>query len=31
MTKKALIRFAPEVRQGPVRMMLEHGGDRASQ
>jgi transposase-like protein len=31
MTKKTLNRFSPEVRQRAVRMVLEHGGDHASQ
>lgn len=31
MTKKTSSRFAPEVRQRAVRMVLEHGGDHASQ
>jgi transposase-like protein len=31
MTKKTSNRFAPEVRQRAVRMVLEHGGDHASQ
>jgi transposase-like protein len=31
MTKRTLNRFSPEVRQRAVRMVLDHGGDRASQ
>jgi transposase len=31
MTKKTSSRFSPEVRQRAVRMVLEHGGDHASQ
>ena len=31
MTKKTSNRFSPEVRQRAVRMVLEHGGDYASQ
>ena len=31
MTKKMSNRFSPEVRQRAVRMVLDHGGDRASQ
>jgi transposase len=31
MTKKTSNRFSPEVRQRSVRMVLEHGGDHASQ
>src|SRR5215218_1468548 len=31
MTKKTSNRFSPEVRQRTVRMVLEHGGDHASQ
>jgi transposase-like protein len=31
MTKKTLNRFSPEVRQRAVRMVLDHGGDHASQ
>jgi transposase-like protein len=31
MTKKSSNRFSPEVRQRAVRMVLDHGGDRASQ
>jgi transposase len=31
MSKKASNRFSPEVRQRAVRMVLEHGGDYASQ
>ncbi len=31
MTKKTSNRFAPEVQQRAVRMVLEHGGDHASQ
>ena len=31
MTEKTLNRFSPEVRQRAVRMVLEHGGDHASQ
>jgi len=31
MIKKTLNRFSPEVRQRAVRMVLEHGGDHASQ
>ena len=31
MTKKSSNRFSPEVRQRAVRMVLEHGGDHASQ
>jgi transposase-like protein len=31
MTKKNSNRFSPEVRERAVRMVLEHGGDRASQ
>jgi transposase len=31
MTKKTSNRFSPEVRQRAVRMVLEHGGDHASQ
>ena len=31
MTKKTSDRFSPEVRQRAVRMVLEHGGDHASQ
>ena len=31
MTKKTQNRFSPEVRQRAVRMVLEHGGDHASQ
>ena len=31
MTKKTSNRFAPEVRQRAVWMMLDHGGDHASQ
>ena len=31
MTKKTRNRFSPEVRQRAVRMVLEHGGDHASQ
>jgi transposase len=31
MTKKASNRFSPEVRQRAVRMVLDHGGDHASQ
>ena len=31
MTKKTANRFSPEVRQRAVRMVLEHGGDHASQ
>ncbi len=31
MTQKTSNRFSPEVRQRAVRMVLEHGGDHASQ
>jgi transposase-like protein len=31
MTKKTSNRFSPEVRERAARMMLEHGGDHASQ
>jgi transposase len=31
MTKKTTNRFSPEVRQRAVRMVLDHGGDHASQ
>src|SRR4051812_30815267 len=31
MTKKTTTRFSPEVRQRAVRMVLDHGGDHASQ
>jgi len=31
MTKKTSNRYSPEVRQRAVRMVLEHGGDHASQ
>ena len=31
MTKKASNRFSPEVRQRAVRMVLDHGGDHATQ
>jgi transposase len=31
MTKKTSNRFSPEIRQRAVRMVLEHGGDHASQ
>jgi transposase len=31
MAKKTSNRFSPEVRQRAVRMVLEHGGDHASQ
>jgi transposase-like protein len=31
MTKKASNRYSPEVRQRAVRMVLDHGGDHASQ
>ena len=31
MTKKTSNRFLPEVRQRAVRMVLDHGGDHASQ
>jgi transposase len=31
MTKKTSNRFSPEVRQRAVRLVLEHGGDHASQ
>ena len=31
MTKKTANRFSPEVRQRAVRMVLDHGGDHASQ
>src|SRR3954468_4339384 len=31
MTNKATNRFSPEVRQRAVRMVLDHGGDHASQ
>src|SRR3954447_1675044 len=31
MTKKTSNRFSPEVRKRAVRMVLEHGGDHASQ
>lgn len=31
MTSKSSNRFPPEVRQRVVRMVLEHGGDHASQ
>ena len=31
MTKKSSNRFSPEVRQRAVRMVLDHGGDHASQ
>jgi transposase len=31
MTKKSSNRFSPEVRQRSVRMVLDHGGDHASQ
>ena len=31
MTKKTCNRFSPEVRERAVRMVLEHGGDHASQ
>ena len=31
MTKKTSNRFSPEVRQRAVRMVLEHGGEHASQ
>jgi transposase-like protein len=31
MTKKTQNRFSPEVRQRAVRMVVEHGGDHASQ
>ena len=31
MTKKTSNRFSPEVQQRAVRMVLEHGGDHASQ
>src|ERR687893_1372563 len=31
MTKRTSNRFSPEVRQRAVRMVLEHGGDHASQ
>src|SRR3712207_567950 len=31
MTKRTSNRFTPEVRQRAVRMVLEHGGDHASQ
>ena len=31
MTRKASNRFSPEVRQRAVRMVLDHGGDHASQ
>src|ERR671912_511084 len=31
MSKKTSNRFSPEVRQRAVRMVLEHGGDHASQ
>jgi transposase len=31
MTKKMSNRFSPEVRQRAVRMVLDHGGDHASQ
>jgi transposase len=31
MTKKTSNRFSPEVRQRAVRMVLEHGGNHASQ
>ena len=31
MTKKTQNRFSPEVRQRSVRMLLDHGGDHASQ
>ena len=31
MTEKTSHRFSPEVRQRAVRMVLDHGGDHASQ
>jgi transposase len=31
MTRKTSNRFSPEVRERAVRMVLEHGGDHASQ
>jgi transposase-like protein len=31
MTKKMSNRFSPEIRQRAVRMVLDHGGDHASQ
>src|SRR4051812_39349901 len=31
MTKRTSSRFSPEVRQRAVRMVLDHGGDHASQ
>ena len=31
MTKKTRNRFSPDVRQRAVRMVLDHGGDHASQ
>ena len=31
MTRKSSNRFSPEVRQRAVRMVLDHGGDHASQ
>ena len=31
MTKKTSNRFSPEIRQRAVQMVLEHGGDHASQ
>jgi transposase len=31
MTRKTQNRFSPEVRQRAVRMVLDHGGDHASQ
>ena len=31
MTKRTMNRFSPEVRQRAVRMVLDHGGDHASQ
>ncbi len=31
MTRKTTNRFSPEVRQRAVRMVLDHGGDHASQ
>jgi transposase len=31
MTRKTSNRFSPEIRQRAVRMVLEHGGDHASQ